>query len=87
MYFTYILQSETSRRYYIGQTNNLKFRLNRHNENKVISTKNRGPWKIVYFEPYNTRSEAITREKYLKSLKSKKAIEQLISSANFENLS
>ena len=82
MYFIYILQSEISGRYYIGHTNNLSLRLSRHNENKVPSTKNRGPWNFVYIEKYNTRSEAMLREKYLKSLKSKKAINQLIKSTS-----
>lgn len=79
MYYTYILKSNASGRYYIGQTNNIDLRLKRHNNNLVKSTKNRGPWEIVYYEKYTSRSEAIKRERYLKSLKSKKVIEQLIS--------
>ena len=79
MYYTYILKSKASGRYYIGQTNNIDLRLKRHNNNLVKSTKNRGPWDIVYYEKYTSRSEALKRESYLKSLKSKKIIEQLIS--------
>ena len=77
MYYTYILKSISSERYYIGQTSDLVLRLKRHNENLVKSTKNRGPWEIVYFEEYETRSEAMQRERYLKSLKSRKSIEKL----------
>ena len=77
MYYTYILKSISSERYYIGQTSDLVLRLKRHNENLVKSTKNRGPWEIVYFEEYETRSEAMQRERYLKSLKSRKSIEEL----------
>ena len=77
MYYTYILKSISSERYYIGQTSDLVLRLKRHNENLVKSTKNRGPWEIVYFEEYETRSEAMQRERYLKSLNSRKSIEEL----------
>ncbi|MBN2008029.1 GIY-YIG nuclease family protein [candidate division KSB1 bacterium] len=78
MFIVYILKSETTVAYYIGQTNNIELRLNRHNTNSVTATKNRGPWNIVYTEEYPTRSEAMKREKYLKSLKSRIAIERLI---------
>ncbi len=79
MYYTYIIKSLASERYYIGHTNNLEFRLRRHNDNNVTATKNRGPWEIVYFEEYQTRSEAMQRERYFKSLKSRKSIETLLS--------
>lgn len=57
---------------YIGQTENLERRLQRHNgslaSNSNSYTKiNKGPWQIVYTEKFNTRKEAINREKYLKS--------------------
>ncbi|MDP3988157.1 MAG: GIY-YIG nuclease family protein [Candidatus Levybacteria bacterium] len=78
MYFTYILQSEKDGRYYIGSTNNLENRLERHNKGYSRYTKNKGPFKIIYQEGYNTLSEAKKREYYLKSLKSRKAIEKLI---------
>lgn len=78
MFFTYILQSEKDGRYYIGSTNNLKNRLIRHNKGYSRYTKNKGPFKIVYQEEYNALSEAKRREYYLKSLKSRNAIEKLI---------
>ena len=77
MYYIYIIKSLSSERYYIGQTNNLEIRLKRHNDNNVTATKNRGPWEIVHFEEYQTRSEAMQRERYFKSLKSRKSIEKL----------
>jgi len=77
VYYTYILKSSASGRYYIGHTSDLALRLDRHNEGMVRSTKNRGPWEIVYFEEYETRSDAMQRERFLKSLKSRKSIEEL----------
>ncbi len=81
VFFTYIIQSETSGRYYIGSTQNIEERLKRHNTGRSTYTKNKGPWKLVYNEGYKTRSEALKREYYLKSLKSRTRIEKLIKSA------
>jgi len=69
MYYVYILKSLKDNKLYIGQTSNLKGRIYRHNAGKVKSTKSRKPLKIVYREIFSTRSEAIRRESYIKSLK------------------
>ena len=74
-YFTYILLSESSGRFYIGQTNNLSERLKRHNGNQSKSTKNRGPWKLYFHTEFETRSEAVILEQYLKSLKNHQLID------------
>ncbi|HEX8974417.1 MAG TPA: GIY-YIG nuclease family protein [Patescibacteria group bacterium] len=68
-YFVYILRSEVDGKFYIGQTNNLEDRLERHNAGQVIATRSRKPLKMVHFEKFSTRAEAMRREKYLKSLK------------------
>ena len=82
-YFTYVIRSEYSGKIYIGQTDNLEFRLRRHNgtfpTNKKSYTKiNKGPWILVYHESFNTRSEAIRREKYLKSHRGRDWIRTII---------
>lgn len=71
-YFTYVIKSEYNGKIYIGQTDNLELRLRRHNgtlpSKKGSYTRiNKGPWRLVYHEVFNTRGEAIMREKYLKS--------------------
>ncbi len=71
MFFTYILQSVSSGKFYIGQTNNLQDRIHRHNNSRNIYTKNKGPWKLVYYKEFDTRTEALKLEKRLKSLKNK----------------
>ena len=52
---------------YIGQTQDLKTRINQHNSGKTKSTSVYKPFDLVYFEVFNTREEAVKREKYLKS--------------------
>jgi len=74
----YILRSESSGRYYIGQTHDLQKRLAYHQANYSKSLKNRGPWKLVYHEEFPTRSDAVRRERYLKSQKDRAFIDRLV---------
>jgi putative endonuclease len=76
-FFVYILQNDEGC-YYIGQTDNLEARLLRHNQGEVFWTKNRGPWKLACSRQFNSRSEAVSEELRLKSLKNKKALENYI---------
>jgi putative endonuclease len=78
MFYTYILQSEKSGRYYIGHAEDIHERLKRHNAGKVTATRNKGPWTIVYFETFETKAAANSRELYIKSMKSRIYIGNLI---------
>lgn len=80
MHYVYILKSEKDNRRYIGCASNIEKRLAAHNAGDVISTKNRRPLKVVYFEEVSSLSEARKREMKLKSLKGGDVIEKLISS-------
>ena len=77
-YFIYILYSETRNRYYIGSSSDPKERLIRHNAGATPSTKSGKPWKIVYTENYSSKTEVLKRETYLKRMKSRVYIENLI---------
>ncbi len=78
MFYTYILQSTTSGRLYIGQTNNLEDRIFRHNTNLNKATKGKGPWVLLYAKTFETRSESVHLETTIKAWKSKKYILQWI---------
>ena len=79
MFVTYILYSKQLDSYYIGSTSNIIDRLNRHNTGRSIYTKRGIPWEIKYQKGYLTKSEAYKAELYIKSQKSRKYIENLIS--------
>jgi len=74
MYYTYILYNKSFDRFYIGQTQSLEERLVYHNGGKVKSTKPYIPWEMVWYMTFDTRSEAMIREKRLKNLKSHKRL-------------
>ena len=77
-YFVYILRSESTDAYYIGQTNDLEQRLNKHNLGLVRSTKAARPWVRIWCEAHPTRSLAMKREREIKRWKSRIMIERLI---------
>ena len=68
MVYTYILKSEKDGKYYYGSTKDINDRLNYHNAGKVRSTKGRIPFTLHYTERHETRSEAVKREYFFKSI-------------------
>jgi len=78
MYYVYVLQSLVNFRYYVGQTNDLERRLLEHNSGFSKYTSFTRPFKLVYFEKYETLTEARKREKQIKSYKGGRAFKNLI---------
>jgi putative endonuclease len=78
MFYVYVLQSESTKHYYTGFAADLEQRVGQHNAGITKSTKNRGPWKLVYQEQFDTRAEAMRREKFLKSGKGRELLGELI---------
>ncbi|MBU0706802.1 GIY-YIG nuclease family protein [Patescibacteria group bacterium] len=67
MFYVYYLISTVNKDLYIGSTNNIKNRFIKHNKGKVGSTKAYKPWKMLGYESFSTRSEAMRRERFLKT--------------------
>ena len=67
MFTVYVLYSKKYNRIYIGYTSNMEQRLLSHNElsTKGYTTRFR-PWIVTFTEDYETKSEAMAREKQLK---------------------
>ena len=76
----YILQSKVDQSYYIGYTSSIDQRLVYHNSGKSRYTSRKMPWKLVYEENFENKSEAIKREKFLKKQRNKKFYQSLINS-------
>jgi putative endonuclease len=51
---------------YVGYTNNLKKRIDLHNNNKGAKFTRGRKWKLIYKEKINSKKEAISREYYIK---------------------
>ena len=80
MAFLYILQSDTTERFYVGSTSALERRLSEHLRGHCFATRNRGPWKLVYHERFDTLLEARRRELKIKRWKSSNMIRALLKS-------
>jgi len=65
VYNTYIIKNEEGK-LYIGQTNNLEKRLTKHNANKSIYTRNKGPWELIFYKSFGSRKDAVEFERLLK---------------------
>jgi len=81
-FYVYILESEKDHSLYVGQTNDLKDRLKRHNAGSIQSTKGKKPYRLGYFEVHSTRREAMWREWQLKKRMSAEERRNLVNCFN-----
>jgi len=81
MYFVYAVYNRVRKKFYIGQTQNLKERLKLHN-NKIFkgsyTSKLSGEWELIYKEKVLNRKSALIREKQLKSYQGRLFIHRLL---------
>jgi len=66
-YYTYVLISETTGKFYTGSTTELKKRVTEHNNGLVPSAKYKRPLQLIYFEACLSKDNEFRRERYLKS--------------------
>lgn len=83
MQYVYVLQSKKDNELYIGCTNDLKKRLILHNAKKVTSTAGRTPFILIYYEAFIDKSDAFTREQFLKTGWGRNQLKKLL--GNFFN--
>lgn len=76
--YTYIVEC-SDHTLYTGWTNNLEKRIEAHNAGKGAKyTKTRRPVHLVYFETFDTKEEAMSREFHIKKMSRQEKM-QLIS--------
>ena len=77
MFFAYVLKSLKNGKRYVGYTSKEpETRLMEHNKGCNSWTKQNGPFELIYQEAYLTKTEAITREKFLKSGQGRKWLDE-----------
>ena len=67
-YFVYLIISKNKQKHfsYVGYTNNLKKRLNKHNTSKGAKFTRGRKWILAYSVGYNSKSKAMSEEYKLK---------------------
>ena len=70
-YYTYMLKSISNgvKKTYVGYTNNLNLRLNKHNSNKGAKSTKGYKWILIYSKKFKTKNEAMSFEYSLKKNK------------------
>jgi putative endonuclease len=68
MFYVYLLECQEDQSWYIGYTSNLQKRIKEHqNGHGCQTTAKKKGWKLIYYEAYINKQDAIGREKFLKS--------------------
>jgi len=80
MFYVYILISLKDNKLYIGFTTNLKKRYKEHQEGKVFATKGRRPLKLIFYEAFVSKEDAIRRENYFKTNPGKRTLKLMLRS-------
>lgn len=66
-HYVYVLESAQTGNWYTGCTSDLRKRFAEHNDGKSFHTKDRGPYRLIYYEASLNKNDAFARERYLKS--------------------
>jgi putative endonuclease len=78
MQFIYVLKSQRDNNLYIGCTADINKRISEHNTGKVLSTKGRRPFQLIFQEKFENKYEAFNKERYYKTAKGKKELKNKI---------
>jgi putative endonuclease len=78
MYFAYVIKSKKDESFYKGHCQNLQERLKQHNKGMTRSIKSKIPFELIYFEEFETRIEAIKREKYFKTAAGRRFLKNIL---------
>ena len=79
-YTVYILRSLSSKKSYVGVTNNIERRIEEHNSGKHFYTKRHTPWEVIHTEEYSNFQEAQRKEKYLKTTSGRRVMQKIFDS-------
>lgn len=77
-FYAYVIKSVNHDYYYKGHCENLESRLSQHNTGMTASIKAYLPFKLVYSEQFETREDAIKREKYFKSAAGRRFLKRIL---------
>ena len=80
MHYTYVLRSLSDGMFYVGVTRDLKLRFEKHNKGEVESTRERRPFQLIYYEACLDQTDAVKREKYLKTYHGKQYLKRRLKS-------
>ena len=78
MHYLYILKSNSSGKYYVGETSNIEQRVQEHKQRNTFFGKRNNDIGLVYKKRFKTRSGARRVECFIKRQKSRKFIDKIV---------
>lgn len=84
--YVYILKSMSCGQYYVGSTTDIKTRLYFHNSGRVIATKNKRPYELMFFQEFESIKVAKRIETKIKVWKRKDFIEKILNDGEVKNV-
>jgi len=78
MFYVYVIYSEKLRKRYIDRTDDLLSRIKQHNNGGSNFTSRGMPWKLIYYEAFLVKKDAIVEEKFLKTGKGREGLKFLL---------
>jgi putative endonuclease len=80
MHYLYILYSKKLDRFYVGETSDIKARIQKHHSKhyKQAFTGKADDWELVLQTEILSKEDAIFLEKFIKRMKSKKFIRKIV---------
>jgi putative endonuclease len=77
-FYVYVLWSYKDKKFYIGYSNNIDRRILEHKSGANTSTAKRLPIRLIFFEAYLSKKDALRRESYFKTTKGKITLRQML---------
>ncbi len=78
MFYTYIVYSKKLGKKYVGYCTDLKNRIKEHNRGESRLTSRGAPWKLIYYEVFLSKIDAMNEEKFLKTGKGRERLKIFI---------
>lgn len=78
MFYVYILENQINGKIYTGFTSNLKQRLQQHLQGHVHTTSRMDKLKLIFYEAFIDKRDAVERENYLKTTQGKRTMKLML---------
>jgi len=84
MFYVYVLFSQRLNKRYVGSSHTVHDSMKEHNTGKSKFTKAGIPWKLIYWESFQSNQEARQREVFLKSGVGRKLLDKIVKKSTLE---
>ena len=78
MHYVYLLKSLKDTKLYVGRTDDLRRRIDEHNSGKIKATRYRRPLRLVFYEAFRVKQDAVRRELYFKTSRGKSTLKIML---------